>query len=227
MENMEKTDPVLGEKVRQHMMSIGLETPMIYEQVKQKNEKKIKTIAKHFNAIMEELGLDMTDDSLIDTPNRVAKMYTREIFFGLNYDNFPKCTQIDNKMNYQHSFVLERNVNVQSNCEHHFVVIDGKATVAYIPKKRVLGLSKLNRIVQFYSKRPQVQERLTEQICEAIKFITESDDVAVYIDGVHYCVKSRGIQDVTSSTVTLATRGLFAEPDSEVRREFLNLARMK
>lgn len=227
MENMEKTDPVLGEKVRQHMMSIGLETPMIYEQVKQKNEKKIKTIAKHFNAIMEELGLDMTDDSLIDTPNRVAKMYMREIFFGLNYDNFPKCTQIDNKMNYQHSFVLERNVNVQSNCEHHFVVIDGKATVAYIPKKRVLGLSKLNRIVQFYSKRPQVQERLTEQICEAIKFITESDDVAVYIDGVHYCVKSRGIQDVTSSTVTLATRGLFAEPDSEVRREFLNLARMK
>lgn len=227
MENMEKTDPVLGEKVRQHMMSVGLETPMIYEQVKQKNEKKIKTIAKHFNAIMEELGLDMTDDSLIDTPNRVAKMYTREIFFGLNYDNFPKCTQIDNKMNYQHSFVLERNVNVQSNCEHHFVVIDGKATVAYIPKKRVLGLSKLNRIVQFYSKRPQVQERLTEQICEAVKFITESDDVAVYIDGIHYCVKSRGIQDVTSSTVTLAARGLFAEADSEVRREFLNLARMK
>jgi GTP cyclohydrolase IA len=227
MENMEKTDPVLGEKVRQHMISVGLETPMIYEKVKQKNDKKIKTIAKHFNAIMEELGLDMTDDSLIDTPNRVAKMYTREIFFGLNYDNFPKCTQIDNKMNYQHSFVLERNVNVQSNCEHHFVVIDGKATVAYIPKKRVLGLSKLNRIVQFYSKRPQVQERLTEQICEAVKFITESDDVAVYIDGVHYCVKSRGIQDVTSSTVTLAARGLFADADSEVRREFLNLARMK
>lgn len=224
---MEKTDPILGERVRQHMISVGLETPMVYEKVQQKNEKKIKTIAKHFQAIMEELGLDMTDDSLIDTPNRVAKMYTREIFFGLDYNNFPKCTQIDNKMNYQHSFVLERNVNVQSNCEHHFVVIDGKATVAYIPKQKVLGLSKLNRIVQFYSKRPQVQERLTEQICEAIKFITESDDVAVYIDGVHYCVKSRGIQDVTSSTVTLATRGLFAEADSEVRREFLNLARMK
>lgn len=224
---MEKTDPILGERVRQHMISVGLETPMVYEKVQQKNEKKIKNIAKHFQAIMEELGLDMTDDSLIDTPNRVAKMYTREIFFGLDYANFPKCTQIENKMNYQHSFVLERNVNVQSNCEHHFVVIDGKATVAYIPKKKVLGLSKLNRIVQFYSKRPQVQERLTEQICEAIKFITESDDVAVYIDGVHYCVKSRGIQDVTSSTVTLATRGLFADADSEVRREFLNLARMK
>ena len=224
---MEKTDPILGERVRQHMISVGLETPMVYEKVQQKIEKKIKNIAKHFQAIMEELGLDMTDDSLIDTPNRVAKMYTREIFFGLDYANFPKCTQIENKMNYQHSFVLERNVNVQSNCEHHFVVIDGKATVAYIPKKKVLGLSKLNRIVQFYSKRPQVQERLTEQICEAIKFITESDDVAVYIDGVHYCVKSRGIQDVTSSTVTLATRGLFADADSEVRREFLNLARMK
>jgi GTP cyclohydrolase I len=224
---MEKTDAALGERVHQHLLSVGLETPMIYDQVRAKDEKKIKTIAKHMTSIMEELGLDLTDDSLIDTPNRVAKMYVREIFNGLNYDNFPKCTRIENKMGQNSSFVLERNVNVQSNCEHHFVVIDGKATVAYIPKKTILGLSKLNRIVQFFSKRPQVQERLTEQIAETIAFITESPDVAVYIEGVHYCVKSRGIQDVTSSTMTLATRGAFAEAKSELRREFLNSARMK
>ena len=224
---MEKTDPVLGEQVREHLLKVGIETPMIYDQVKVKSDKKIKTIAKHFTAIMEELGLDLTDDSLIDTPNRVAKMYVREIFHGLDYDNFPKCTRIENKMGQNNSFVLERNVNVQSNCEHHFVIIDGKATVAYIPRTTILGLSKLNRIVQFFSKRPQVQERLTEQIAETISFITGSPDVAVYIEGVHYCVKSRGIQDTTSSTMTLATRGVFAEEKSELRREFLNSARMK
>lgn len=224
---MEKTDPVLGEQVREHLLKVGLETPMIYDQVKVKSDKKIKTIAKHFTAIMEELGLDLTDDSLTDTPNRVAKMYVREIFYGLDYESFPKCTRIENKMGQNNSFVLERNVNVQSNCEHHFVIIDGKATVAYIPRKTILGLSKLNRIVQFFSKRPQVQERLTEQIAETISFITGSPDVAVYIEGVHYCVKSRGIQDTTSSTMTLATRGVFAEEKSELRREFLNSARMK
>lgn len=224
---MEKTDAALGELVHQHLLKVGLETPMLYDQVRVKNDVKIKRIAKHFTSIMEELGLDLTDDSLNDTPNRVAKMYVREIFNGLNYDNFPKCTRIENKMGENSSFVLERNVNVQSNCEHHFVIIDGKATVAYIPKKTILGLSKLNRIVQFFSKRPQVQERLTEQIAETISFITDSPDVAVYIEGVHYCVKSRGIQDVTSSTMTLATRGAFAETKSELRREFLNSARMK
>lgn len=224
---MEKTDAILGEQVHQHLLKVGLETPMIYDNVKVRDEKKIKTIAKHMTSIMEELGLDLTDDSLIDTPNRVAKMYVREIFNGLNYDNFPKCTKIENKMGENNSFVLERNVNVQSNCEHHFVIIDGKATVAYVPKKTILGLSKLNRIVQFFAKRPQVQERLTEQIAETIMFITGSPDVAVYIEGVHYCVKSRGIQDVSSSTMTLATRGAFATIDSEMRREFLNSARMK
>lgn len=224
---LEKTDSVLGEEVRQHLIKVGLETPMVYEKVQQKKEKKIKNIAKHFTAIMEELGLDLTDDSLIDTPNRVAKMYATEIFFGLDYNLFPKCTRIENKLGQNDSFVLERNINVQSNCEHHFVVIDGKATVAYVPKKTILGLSKLNRIVEFYSKRPQVQERLTEQICETIAYITGSPDVAVYIDAAHYCVKSRGIQDTGSSTMTLATRGRFSEPVSELRREFLNTARIK
>jgi GTP cyclohydrolase I len=226
MQPMEKCDPVLGEQVRQHLLSVGLETPMVYDRVKADQKTKINNIASHFTAIMEELGLDLTDDSLCDTPNRVAKMYAREIFFGLDYDNFPKCTRIENKLGQTDSFVLERKINVQSNCEHHFVVIDGKATVAYIPKKTILGLSKLNRIVQFFAKRPQVQERLTEQIAETISFITDSPDVAVYIDGAHYCVKSRGIQDVTSTTMTLATRGAFAEMNSELRREFLNSARM-
>lgn len=225
--SLEKTDGVLGEQVRQHLLAKGLETPMVYEKVKAKQDRKIKNIAKHFTAIMEELGLDLTDDSLIDTPNRVAKMYATEIFFGLDYANFPKCTKIQNKMPPSDSFVLERNVNVQSNCEHHFVVIDGKATVAYVPKTTILGLSKLNRIVQFFSKRPQVQERLTEQVAETIAFITGSDDVAVYIDAAHYCVKSRGIQDAGSRTMTLATRGRFAEQHSVMRTEFLATARMK
>jgi len=224
---MDKKDPVLGEEVRQHLVSVGLETPMNYHVVKGL-EKQVKTveIEHHFRNIMRALGLDLKDDSLCDTPKRVANMYVNEIFYGLDYDNFPKCTRIENKMNVHNSFVLERNINVQSNCEHHFVIIDGKATVAYIPRKIILGLSKLNRIVEFFAKRPQVQERLTEQIAETIKYVTGSPDVAVYLVGVHYCVKSRGIQDTGSSTMTLATRGAFTEEHSEIRREFLNTARM-
>jgi GTP cyclohydrolase IA len=223
---MDKTDPTLGEEVRQHLVKVGLETPMNYSDVQLDNHHKINQIEHHFAKIMQTLGLDLEDDSLCDTPKRVAKMYVKEIFYGLNYDNFPKCTRIQNKMGINNSFVLERNINVQSNCEHHFVIIDGKATVAYIPRDTILGLSKLNRIVEFFAKRPQVQERLTEQIAEAISYITGSPDVAVYIVGVHYCVKSRGIQDVGSSTMTLATRGAFSEEKSEIRREFLNTARM-
>ena len=220
-----KSNAELGSRVHQHLLSKGLETP-ITSQVLANNEDKVKQIATHFTQIMDILGLDLTDDSLVDTPNRVAKMYVNEIFWGLDYTKFPKCTAIDNKMEYNDSFVLERKINVQSNCEHHFVVIDGLATVAYIPHKKVLGLSKLNRIVEFFSKRPQVQERLTEQICETIAFIAETDDVAVYIDASHYCVKSRGIQDTGSSTVTLSTRGVFSVPKSDIRREFLNIARL-
>lgn len=221
-----KSNAELGLAVHQHLVSKGLETPITEKVTNQTAEQKIQAIAPLFKQIMETLGLDLTDDSLEDTPNRVAKMYVNEVFWGLDYTKFPKCTAIENKMDYNNSFVLERNINVQSNCEHHFVVIDGLATVAYIPHKKVLGLSKLNRIVEFFAKRPQVQERLTEQICETISFIAETDDVAVYIDASHYCVKSRGIQDTGSSTVTLSTRGVFATPDSEVRREFLNIARL-
>ncbi len=224
---MDKSDPTLGEEVRKHLINTGLETPMNYYAVKGLDtDTKIIEIEHHFRLIMRALGLDLKDDSLCDTPKRVAKMYVNEIFYGLDYDNFPKCTRIKNKMGINNSFVLERNINVQTNCEHHFVVIDGKATVAYIPRATILGLSKLNRIVEFFAKRPQVQERLTEQIAETISYVTGSPDVAVYLVGVHYCVKSRGIQDTGSSTMTLATRGAFSEERSEIRREFLNTARM-
>lgn len=220
-----KNNAELGLAVHNHLVSKGLETPITDLVRSQTSDEKIEKIVPHFRAIMETLGLDLSDDSLEDTPNRVAKMYVNEIFWGLNYEKFPKCTTIENKMDYAHSFVLERNINVQSNCEHHFVIIDGLATVAYIPNKKVLGLSKLNRIVEFFAKRPQVQERLTEQICETIAFITETDNVAVYIEGAHYCVKSRGIQDTGSTTITLSTRGVFAQPNSEIRREFLSMCR--
>jgi len=219
-----KTDSVLGWEVHDHLKSLGLETPMT-PNVKMLNKQKLSLIEDHFEKIMETLGLDLSDDSLEDTPKRVAKMYVNEIFYGLNYDYFPKCTAIENKMKTNGSFLLEKNINVQSNCEHHFVVIDGLATVAYIADKKLLGLSKLNRIVQFFAKRPQVQERLTEQIRATIQYVAQTDDVAVYVDAKHWCVKSRGIQDQTSSTVTLSVGGVFADKVSEIRKEFLNLAR--
>ena len=219
-----KCDPTLGKEVKAYLEQLGLETPMT-ETVHRPAQEKITAIADSFSDIMIELGLDLQDDSLMDTPNRVAKMFVNEIFYGLDYSNFPKCTAIDNKMKTNGSFLLEKNINVQSNCEHHFVVIDGLATVAYIADKKLLGLSKLNRIVQFFAKRPQVQERLTEQVRATIQYVAQTDDVAVYIDAKHWCVKSRGIQDQTSSTVTLSVGGVFAEKSSEIRKEFLNLAR--
>ena len=219
-----KSDPELGKKVHEHLVSIGLETPMT-DKVNIPMDDKISLIKEKFTEIMDVMGLDLTDDSLIDTPNRVAKMYVKEIFYGLDYSNFPKCTKIENKMRNNGSFLLEKNINVQSNCEHHFVVIDGLATVAYLPKDVLLGISKLNRIVQFFAKRPQVQERLTEQIRATIQYVAQTEDVAVYIDAQHYCVKSRGIEDQNSATVTLSVGGAFAAEVSEIRKEFLNLAR--
>ena len=216
-----KSDSDLGKKVHEHLVSIGLETPMT-DKVNTSMDSKISIIKEKFTSIMDILGLDLTDDSLIDTPSRVAKMYVKEIFYGLDYSNFPKCTAIENKFQNNRSFLLEKNINVQSNCEHHFVVIDGLATVAYIPDTLLLGISKLNRIVQFFAKRPQVQERLTEQIRATIQFITKTEDVAVLIDAKHYCVKSRGIQDQNSSTVTLSVGGRFADEDSTLRQEFLS-----
>ena len=169
---------------------------------------------------MEVLELDLKNDSLQGTPDRVAKMFIDEMFYGLNYDNFPKCTAVENTMKYDEMVVVDR-ISMSSACEHHFVVIDGFASVAYIPKNKVIGLSKINRIVDFFAKRPQIQERLTEQIYYALNYILETEDIAVKIKAVHYCVKARGVKDVTSSTTTTKIGGVFKE--SEARNEFLNL----
>ena len=238
--NKTKTDSSLGYKVHEHLVKMGVETPMAFNSnshIDQSNlakmlknmnnpdrKEKIEIIEGHFKAIMETLGLDLTDDSLIETPKRVAKMYVNEIFWGLDYEAFPKCTTVHNKMQYN-EMVVERNVSVQSNCEHHFVVIDGLATVAYVPKERVLGLSKINRIVEYFSKRPQIQERLTEQIFHTLQYILDTEDVAVMIDAQHYCVKSRGVEDTGSSTVTVRLGGGF-KTDPAARNEFLAIARM-
>ena len=217
--NKTKTDPALGQKVHEHLVSVGVETPVIDNGLS-RNEK-IEKIQTHFNEIVTTLGIDLKDDSLTDTPKRIAKMYVNEIFWGLDYDAFHKATVVENKMNYN-EMIVERNISVQSNCEHHFVVIDGLATVAYVPNKNVLGLSKINRIVEYFSKRPQIQERLTEQIYHALSFILETENVAVMVDAQHYCVKSRGVEDTGSSTITSRLGGNFKEYP-EVRAEFLSL----
>jgi GTP cyclohydrolase I len=211
----------LGRLVQEHLVKVGVETPVKKRNLDRKDQ--IDIIEGNFAEIMRALGLDLSDDSLMETPKRVAKMYVNEIFWGLDYDAFPKCTTVNNKMNYN-EMVVERNVSVQSNCEHHFVVIDGHATVAYVPKSKVLGLSKINRIVEYFSKRPQIQERLTEQIFHTLQFILDTEDVAVMIDAQHYCVKSRGVEDTGSSTVTSRLGGGFKN-DPAVRNEFYHLAR--
>lgn len=217
-----KTDPLLGQKVHEHLVSVGVETPVVDNGLSRKE--KIDKIENYFDHIVSTLGLDLEDDSLIDTPKRVAKMYVNEIFWGLDYDAFPKATVVENKMQYN-EMVVEKGVSVQSYCEHHFVNIDGLATVAYVPNKKVLGLSKMNRIVEYFSRRPQIQERLTEQIYHALSFILETENVAVMIDAKHFCVKSRGVEDTQCSTVTSRLGGSFkAHP--EVRAEFLALLKM-
>ena len=221
--NKTKTDPELGQKVHEHLVKMGVETPIKDGGQIVDRKGKVQVIETLFADIMVALGLDLTDDSLMDTPKRVAKMYVNEIFWGLDYEAFPKCTAVDNKMKYN-EMVCERNINVQSNCEHHFVVIDGLATVAYVPNQKVLGLSKINRIVEYFSKRPQIQERLTEQIFHALQYILETEDVAVMIDAQHYCVKSRGVEDTGSSTVTSKLGGGF-KSDPAARAEFYQLAR--
>ena len=189
----------------------GLETPMRADAFDITDEEKKEKIADLFGQIMDVMGLDRTDDSLNGTPKRVAKMYIEEIFSGLNPANKPKVALFDNKYQYN-QMLVEKNITFYSNCEHHFVPIIGKAHVAYISSGKVIGLSKLNRIVQYYAKRPQVQERLTNQIAEDLKTILETDDVAVIIDAKHLCVSSRGIKDDTSATVTSYYGGAFNTP---------------
>ena len=218
--NKIKTDPDLGQKVHEYLVSVGVETPVIANGLS--NTEKIDKIQNSFSQILSTLGLDLSDDSLINSPKRIAKMYINEIFWGLDYEAFPKATVVENKMKYN-EMVIVKNISVQSYCEHHFVVIDGLACVAYVPKEKVLGLSKINRIVEYFAKRPQIQERLTEQVYHALSFILETKDVAVMIDGDHYCVKSRGVEDTGSSTITSRLGGGF-KSDHKARAEFIALA---
>jgi GTP cyclohydrolase I len=190
----------------------GLETPMKKGAFEMTNAEKKERISILFSEIMDVLGLDLTDDSLKGTPDRVAKMYIEEIFSGLDPKNKPKIALFDNKYQY-HQMLVEKDITFYSNCEHHFVPIIGKAHVAYISSGKVIGLSKLNRIVQYYAKRPQVQERLTNQIANELREVLGTEDVAVIIDAKHLCVSSRGVKDDTSATVTTYYGGAFNTPE--------------
>jgi len=191
----------------------------IHEEEPDIDDKKILQISHHFRQVMELLGLDLEDDSLKGTPRRVAKMYVKEIFSGLDPKNKPKVTLFDNKYHYN-EMLIEKNITVYSYCEHHFVPIIGKAHVAYFSSGKVIGLSKINRIVQYFCKRPQVQERLTEQIASALKEALYTEDVAVVIDAAHLCVASRGVGDVNHTTLTSHYSGKFKS--EETKREFLS-----
>jgi GTP cyclohydrolase IA len=177
-------------------------------------ETKIKHISSHFKQIMLLLGLDVNDDSLKGTPNRVAKMFVKEMFSGLDPSNKPKIALFRNDYNYS-EMLVEKNIKVYSCCEHHFVPIAGKAHVAYFPTDKIIGLSKINRLVEYYCKRPQVQERLTIQIADGLKEVLGTEDVAVIIDAIHFCVASRGVQDTSSSTITTNFSGKFLHPDAK------------
>jgi GTP cyclohydrolase IA len=201
-------------------LGTSADTPLREDAFEMDDDLKMELIEKHFREIMHILGLDLTDDSLKGTPKRVAKMYVKEIFSGLNPKNMPDAKLFENKYKYN-EMLVEKDITFYSNCEHHFVPIVGKAHVAYISNGHVIGLSKINRIVQYFAKRPQVQERLTMQIGNAFREILGTDDVAVIIDAHHMCVSSRGIQDVNSSTVTSFYNGKF-EKDENTRKEFMN-----
>ncbi|MEZ8844174.1 GTP cyclohydrolase I FolE [Vibrio splendidus] len=206
-----------AEKVREALLAKGLETPMTPSEMNP--NQKYNRIKGLLTEVVSTLGLDLTDDSLAETPHRIAKMYVHEIFSGLDYDNFPKISVIENKMSVD-EMVKVSNIDLISTCEHHFITIDGLAEVAYIPENKILGLSKINRIVRFFAQRPQVQERLTQQILVAIQTLVETENVAVTIKATHYCVKSRGVMDANSETSTTALGGIF-KTNPQTRAEFL------
>lgn len=195
----------------------GLETPVTPTQMSR--DDKYERIRGLMTEVVSTLGLDLNDDSLQETPHRIAKMYVDEVFGGLDYDNFPKLSVIDNKMGVD-EMVKVHDINLTSTCEHHFVIIDGMAKVAYIPDQKIIGLSKINRIVKFFAQRPQVQERLTQQVLIALQTLLETDNVAISIKATHYCVKARGIRDTNSFTETNALGGLF-KTNERTRAEFL------
>jgi len=208
----------IEELIGEQHIGTAYDTPLRTDAFDLDDDEKIRRISKHFREIMQTLGLDLTDDSLNGTPGRVAKMFVKEIFSGLNPANKPDITLFDNKYQYK-QMLVEKNITLYSNCEHHFVPIIGKAHIAYISSGKVIGLSKLNRVVQYYAQRPQVQERLTIQIANELRSVLKTDDVAVVIDAVHLCVSSRGIKDIKSSTITAEYSGLFL--DKSTKEEFL------
>ncbi len=220
---LELSDITIDEIGEEHITT-SINTPLKEDAFMKSDEEKIAIIEKHFAAIMDTLGLDLSDDSLRGTPKRVAKMYVQEIFSGLNPVNKPAATLFENKYKYN-QMLVEKDISFYSNCEHHFVPIYGKAHVAYISSGKVIGLSKLNRFVQYFAKRPQVQERLTVQIGKELQQVLSTDDVAVIVDARHLCVASRGINDTSSATVTAFYGGKFKE--EAVKHEFLKYIDMK
>jgi GTP cyclohydrolase IA len=221
--NKTKCDPELGIRVHEHLVKMGVETPVVPSRISRTD--KIAIIETKFADIMRTMGLDLSDDSLMETPLRVAKMLITETMWGLDWEAFPKCTTVENKMGYD-ELVIEKNITVKSNCEHHFVPIVGLAHVAYIPHKKVLGLSKLPRICEYFSRRPQIQERLTEQVFHALQYILETDNIAVVINARHLCVSHRGVEDTNASTVTSKLGGAF-KSDPAARAEFMNAIDLK
>lgn len=207
-------EDVIGE---QHI-STSYDTPLRAGAFNLTDEEKMKIISGHFKEIMNTLGLDLSDDSLRGTPGRVAKMFVKEIFSGLDPRNKPALALFENKYRYN-QMLVEKNITFHSNCEHHFVPIIGKVHIAYISSGKVIGLSKINRIVQYYARRPQVQERLTMQIANELKTILSTQDIAVLVDATHLCVSSRGVQDIQSSTITSSYSGRFNKEDT--KSEFL------
>jgi GTP cyclohydrolase I len=213
-------DSELGWKVHEHLMSLGLETPTIPNALTDHDKKVI--IEQNVKEIMVALGLDATNDSLRDTPRRIAKMYVDEVFKGLNYEHFPKIMTFENSFKNA-GMVVEKGIKVNSACSHHFVPTIGTAVVGYIPNSKVLGLSKINRVVDFFARRPQEQERYGMQVLETLKFILGSNDVAVYIDASHYCVKWRGVENDDATMVVSCLSGEFMN-NPTVRQEFYSLA---
>ncbi len=214
-----KIDLADVEEIGENHIATSAATPIRDDAFEMCDDTKKVKIEEHFKAIMDILGLDLKDDSLKGTPKRVAKMFVNEIFSGLNPESKPSATLFDNKYQYR-QMLVEKNIRVQSTCEHHFLPIYGSAHIAYIPNKKVIGLSKLNRIVEYYSRRPQVQERLTIQIAKELKSTLQTDDVAVYIDAKHMCVQARGVEHQESSTVTAEYCGKFL--NESVKMEFFN-----
>jgi GTP cyclohydrolase I len=221
-----KIDKALEEETQamgdDHIMT-SYETPLRKDAFELSDEEKIVSIKKDVANIMNTLGLDMTDDSLKGTPNRVAKMFVKEIFGGLHPERKPKASTFDNKYKYN-EMLVEKNITVYSTCEHHLLPIVGRAHIAYISNGTVVGLSKMNRVVDYYAKRPQVQERLTIQVVKELQKVLGTDDVACVIDAKHLCVNSRGIRDIESSTVTAEFGGKFK--NEKTRREFLDYIKL-